>query len=282
MKQTINASSILENSPLKSTQKDYNLCNQISQNSENIKNTKRYDLLPQTKRNSEVYCIGLLGSGKSTIINYLKHGDLKVIKKGHKYILDVSEEQKKSLEGECVIVHSLFVQYVGPIKETIKINEDNLFLHEMHLNIREKISDQEFEELLGEQEYNFLDNKHFQIVISGFEVENKQFSKYLLFYILKIHEIIEKIIRKTSGRCNYEEILSRFEIIISKAHISEDRNSMRLKLEKTKEDLTNICFDESARDYSTKILDFFINQIEKIFFLFRVQREGSFLEIINE
>ena len=135
--------------------------------------------------------------------------------------MDVNEEQKKSLKGECVIVHSLFVQYIGPTKETIKINEENLILHEMHLNLKENISDQEFEDFLGDQEHNFLENKQFQIVITGFEVENKQFSKYLIFYILRIHEIIEKIIRKTSGRCCYEEILSKFEIIINKAHISE-------------------------------------------------------------
>lgn len=278
MKQT---SSTLENSPLKSTPKCFNLCDE-SQKSKNFKNTKLYELLPRFKRNAEVFFIGLLGSGKSTIINYLKHLDLKVIKKGHRYIFDVNEEQKKSLKGECVIVHSLFVHYVGPKKETIKINEDNLVLHELHLNMREEISDQELEECFGDQEFNFFNNKVFQIVISGFEVENKQFSMYLMFYILKIHEIIEKMIRKTSGRCSYEEILTKFEIIINKAHISEDRDSMRLKLEKTKEDLTNICLDESARDYSTKILDFFINQIEKIFFLFRLQKEGSFLEIINE
>ena len=239
------------------------------------------ELLPKHRKAAEIFAFGLLGAGKSTLINFYLFFDLDVLYRGYRYVLEVNEEKKKVLNKECEIVHQNFIVYIGGIKETVKNEKCNQCFHEIHLNLEKNISDKEFLECFNESEIKLLEGKCFQMVISGCEIENRNFRNYMMVYIKSIDEIIQKFI-SFNGNLHYEEVLTHFELVISKAHILENRNTIKLKFEKLKEEMQNMSIADYLKEKYENILNHFIKNTNQIYFLFRVDKEGSFTEIIHQ
>ena len=148
-------------------------------------NDGQYSLLLQKELSGcQIFIFGLLGSGKSALMNYYKFRDINVIQKGLRYVVEVDDDLKEKLKGESLIVHTNFVVYVGGINETLKNEEQKLLLNEIHLNLEQNIIDHEFLECFGD--LKSLDQKYFQILITGYEMEHRHFEFYLLMYVRAI------------------------------------------------------------------------------------------------
>ena len=186
----------------------------------------------------------------------------------------------EKLKGESLIVHTNFVIYVGGIKETLKNEEQKLLLNEIHLNLEQNIIDHEFLECFGD--LKSLDHKYFQILITGYEMEHRHFEFYLLMYVRAIQRLIEKFMELSEGTWKFDEVLERFEIVVGKGHILEDRSSMKKKFEKTLENLEKMELADLTKDSYQKILEHFIQRTNKIYIFFRLDKEGKYKEIIRE
>jgi len=86
----------------------------------------------------------------------------------------------------------------------------------------------------------------------------------------------------SEGSWKFDEVLERFEIVVGKGHILEDRSSMKKKFEKTLENLEKMELADLTKDSYQKILEHFIQRTNKIYIFFRLDKEGKYKEIIRE
>ena len=203
---------------------------------------------------------------------------MQVVNLGYRCVLDIAEEFKKKLNGDSHIVHPNFIEYIGDVRETVEKPEDNLILHEIHLDLKKTIFESDFKKCFRDVSKQKIRTQIFQVVIPVFEFKNHLFQNSILIYMRSIDEIIKKII-KVDDKLTYEEVLNQFELIVSKASIMEDRNWVKLKLMEIKDNYPNLI---SFRDSYFYILDHFINKSDKISIFFGLDKEGNFLDIINQ
>lgn len=235
--------------------------------------------IPQKQRGVVYFICGNLGSGKSSLVNFLMfENNLQVVNKGSKWVLDVSEELKKELKGECLIVHPNFIEYIGDLVETVQKPEDDLILNEIHLDFKSTISESDFKKCFQDVNKKNIKNQIFQVVIPVFELKQHLFQNSVLSYIRSIDEIITNII-KNENNLAYNEVLNQFELIISKGSILENKLWVKMKLQEILDNFPNFF---SVKKSYFNILCHFINMSDKISIFFGLDKEASFLEIINQ
>ena len=155
---------------------------------------------------------------------------------------------------------------------------EDLILQEIHLDLKHVISESDFKKCFQDVSKKNIKTQIFQVVIPVIEFKHHSFQNSILIYIRSIDEIITKII-KNENNLSYEEVLNQFELIISKGSIIENKLWVKMKL---KENLNNFPNVVSIKESYFNILGHFVNRSDKISIFFGLDKEASFLEIINE
>ena len=231
--------------------------------------------LPKFQSNREINIFGLLGAGKSCVVNFLRFKDLMVTLLRSNYVLDVDDIKKTELKKQSEIFHKNFVTYVGEIKEQVVNEKENLILNELHLDSEEDYDKiPEVFDLKGEME------KYFNLVIYAQELEKENSERFINVYLKMIDRIVRKCIELNSD-FNYDQVLQRIEIVINKAGILENRVSIKKKFEEIKKTVMEMPLQNYQKENYLKIVDYFIENTQKIYMFFRIDKEGNYLDIIK-
>ena len=231
--------------------------------------------LPKFQSNREINIVGLLGAGKSCLVNFLRFKDLMVSLLRSQYVLDIDEDRKEELKKQSEIFHKNFVTYVGEIKEQVVNIKENLILNELHLDSEDDYDKiPEVFNLKGEIE------KYFDLVIYAKELEKENSERFVNVYLKMIDKIIRKCI-ELNPDFNYDQILQHIEIVVNKAGILENRVSIKKKFEEIKKTVLEMPLQNYQKENYRKIVDYFIENTEKISMFFRVDKEGNYLDIIK-
>ena len=97
------------------------------------------------------------------------------------------------MNGNSLIVHQNFIEYTGDVIETVEKMENNLILHEIHMDLKKPIFDSDFKKCFSEVSKPKIKIQIFQLVIPVFEFKHYLFQNSILIYMRSITKSLKKL-----------------------------------------------------------------------------------------